>query len=455
MLSKKFPDRLTLHIGAICGPTFAIIDGDQLDHENACYNDILQGIPENILNVNQVIMICIPEQLRCHHPLCSSEQICNFKTINLETIPENHLILRSWFPPFTYRAGEWKEASISVGGLMVAGKYLQQKSGDEASLWKFVFWPCDWRQDKGGWERFEVSAERELLRVRLYREDYRGPVKVYDRSREVLESYYLLEEKERIFERLRTRFLEKQEKGALHTFQQPSLNFDSGYRPDIAFIPDQAASKNEYENKFLAIPFIPVFVGELHYVVPIGEFSVEYFEEAVEPLLEESFLRGYRLHELFDYEDNITELLANIGVFRDFWEETAYFGSEPFIKKYPGGWTFLEDGSANTSSRINFMTIEPEYPRHPVCSNSVSGALAAAIVQNLLYSGEEQRVYKMKGWTRDMETTWIEHVFDQDTVDVQKGEDGLWEARAPAHMLGEYICTNHDLQFVRRGRGRW
>ncbi len=452
MPSNKFPDQLTLHIGAICGPTFAIIDGEQLHHDQICYNEVLHGIPENIVNVNQVIIISTPEQLKCHGLTCSKQE-CNFKKMCLDTIPADHFILRSWFPPFTYQSGDWIEASLSVGGLMVAGKYLQEKSRNEASLWKFVFWSRDWCQDKEGWEKFEVSTEKELLRVRFYREDYRAPVKVYDKSREVLESYFLLEEeRERILERLRTRFLEKQGKSA---FYQLFLSFESGYRPDIAFIPEQIISKNEYENKFLAIPFIPVFVGELHYVVPIGEFSVEYFEEAIEPLLEESFLRGYRLHELFDYEDNITELLTNIGVLRDFWEETAYFGSEPFIKKYPGGWTFLEDRPANNSSRINFMTIEPEYPRHPVCSNSVSGALAAAIVQNLLNSGEKQHVYKMKGWTQDMETTWIEEVFDQDAIDIRKGENGLWEARAPAHMLGEYICTNHDLQFVRSGRRIW
>jgi hypothetical protein len=453
---NMLPEQLILSIGATCGPTFVIIDGYHLDHAQVCYDQILQGIPEEILHVTQVIMILTPDQLKKHQPP-ASHTACNLQAIDLETIPEDHLILRSWFPPLSYQENVWKEASISIGGLLVAGKYLQQKRQDVASSWKFSSWSLDWSLENGGWERFEVSTELDgRSRITCYREEYRAPKRVYDSTLDALKNYFLENEREKILEGLHHQLLQDQSNNLFSTFQAAPISLDNGYYLDIAFIPDQSASRDEYEHSFLIVPFIPVFVGELHYVVPVGDFSVEYFGNALESVLKELSLKEYRLYyelyELFDYEDNIIDLLSNIGIWRDQWEESAHVGSEHFIKKYPGGWTFLKDEEKEKTAPIDFITVEPGYQKHPVWSNSGSGALAAAIVQDLLHPGDREQTYEMKGWTQSMETTWIERAFKQHTLGIRKRSDGLWEVRAPVRMLGEYRCTGDNLEFVRGGR---
>jgi hypothetical protein len=450
----KIPEQLRLSIGAICGPTFAIIDGDQLDHEQVCYRQVLQGIPECIVPVGQVLVIFRPEQLRQHQP-CSSDQGCQFQTIDLETLPDAHFILRSWFPPLTYQDSSWREASVSIGGLLVAGKYVHQKSRGMPPLWKFACWSQDWSQEEGSWEQFDVAFRSdEQYCVTCYRQAYQASPKVYDESLEVVKESFLEQEREELLKRLQSQLAQTGNPAIFPISPAHQQEKGGEYRLDIAFIPDQSGLRNNYQSKFLIVPFIPVFVGELHYVVPIGDFAVEYVSDAIKSALEESFLKEYRLYELFDYKDNLIELLANIGIFRDLWEETVHVGSDPFIKKYPGGWTFLRDQHRQSMSTIDFMTIEPGYQKYPVWSNSGSGALAAAIVQDLLHPESRERTYSMKGWTQNMEISWIERAFRQTTVALRKNYKGLWEITAPVCLLGEHVYSSETLHFVKNGRGR-
>ena len=445
--------QLTIQIGAICGPTFAIIDGNQFYPEDICYYEILQGIPEYILRVNQIIMLFTPEHLKNHAPVCSDAP-CNFKTIDVDSLPDDHIILRFWFSDLSCQGCEWKEASVSIGGVLVAARYMQQAYPQSDSCWRFASWSRDWCQAEGSWETFEAVADSNgFFRVLCHRQDFQAPLCVYEQAQDVLQSYFLEEEKEKILRKLHLLFSEQWEESP-RKYRQPSMQLEQEYRLDIACIPEQSGLKTYYESKFLVIPYIPVFVGELHYVVPVGDFASDYFMEAVETV-SEGCLQAYRLSELFDYPETSIELLTNLGVLRDQWEETAYFGVEPFITKYPGGWTFVEDRCRiNDVSQLNFMTIEPEYPSSPLCSNSGSGALAAAIVQDLLHPpGEDSKRYCMKGWMQRMEPTWIERSFKHDTIDIIKRKDGKWEAVAPVRMLGEYVCSQEVLQFIRDGRG--
>ncbi|GAK59390.1 hypothetical protein U27_06374 [Candidatus Vecturithrix granuli] len=431
-------NQLTVHIGAICGPTFAIIDMNQLCRDEICYYEILQGLPEHILRVNQIIMLFAPEYLKNHTPICSDIS-CNFEKIDVNSLPDDHIILRFWFSDITGQGDNWKEASVSIGGVMVAAKYMQQAYPQSDFCWRFASWSHDWCQAEGSWETFEAMAEPDgFFRVLCHREDFQAPLCVYEQAQDVLQGYFLEEERERILRKLHLLFSEKP--------------LEQDYQIDIACIPEQSGSKMHYESKFLIIPYIPVFVGELHYAVPIGDFASDYFMEAVETVSDEC-LQAYRLSELFDYPDTSLDLLTNLGVLRDQWEETAYFGGEPFITKYPGGWTFVEDRCQADSAQVNFMTIEPEYPSSPLCSNSGSGALAAAIVQDLLHPGEGSKRYCLKGWVQRMEQTWIERSFKHDTINIIKRGDGKWEAVAPVRMLGQYVCSHEVLQFIRDGRG--
>lgn len=431
MIFKRLPKCLDLYVGAICGPTFAIIDGHQLNHEEVCYGQILEGVPENILNVSQVMMLSTPEQLR-NHVVCSN-QACNLKSINLETIPKDHFILRTWFPDFNYRSGKWREASISVGGLMTAGKYLHQYRHEVSPPWRFAFW-C---QETNCWETFEVLPQGDrFVRVRFARENFQAAQEVYDQSQKVLEAY----------------FLDKQKEEFTHLLPKISPSSMSDHLVDLAVIQARYGTNMDYEEPQI-VPFIPVFVGELHYVVPIGEFLRKSLGREIGGTSLQPYMRiCEELYQLFGGWDSLRDFLHNIGVIRDWWEK-SFFDNESasFMRRYPGGWTFLKDEERNISPYIEFVTLEPEYPIHPF-SNSGSGALAAAIVQNILHPDDKEITYHMKGWTLNMEKTWVERAFRYSTIDIRKSEGGMWEACAPVRMLGKYTCTGDDLKFVKDGR---
>jgi hypothetical protein len=435
MAFEKMPEGVQLQIGAICGPVIAIIDGTMLDHTNICYDDLIQGIPEELLNVTQIMLITSHDQLR-KHVACYRK--CNFQNIDLDALPEDYLILRAWFPALRYSEEEWTEASISIAGMMVAAKYLYGCRSHTSTPLKMAFWSG--YPGFEGWEKFEVFPNGSAFTVRVLREDFKAPDEVYDYSDDFLNNvFFMREKKDKLVDCLRD----------IHKFK------DSGYMVGIAAI----GSKNDSESKTLLLPFIPIFMGELHYVFPIGQFLRDHFtQERFADALEEDLCVYENICEAFQDWNTLKEFLEMIGVLTDRWEEQAGITMGSPIRKYPGGWTLFDDESQH-ERHIHFVTLEPEYPKYPLCSNSCTGALAAAIVQSLLHPAEQSMTYNLKGRTRNLEKTWVERAFSQsdhrETVEIGRNQAGLWEVTAPVRLLAQFKCDKKSLQFVKRGRKSW
>lgn len=429
LLGSSF--RIPLKIGAVCGPTFGLFDISGIEYDSDCHVDLLKRIPVGLIGLSQVLVMMHPDQAKKHR--CSDEE-CAFAHIDSSKIPQVDFICRAWFPNEEYDCAQWKEASISIGGAMVVARHLQIQQGKKDVSWKIAFW-C---QSTATWEILEVfSEEYEFMCAVVHRTDFRPPNIVYKLASNTIASLGL-EDKAEIF-------LQTLKKPSKHTGNQKKPNFSLTVFADR--YKNIGARKNLEANPQL-IPFLPIFVGELHNVVPVGHFlrnillgNNRYIMKSLQPhtdLIEE-------LRHMPNRSEIQEKVLKYFGIVKH-WKQKEIFQDYP-LHDTGCGWTFFSDAPPKELLSLfpkKFFTIEPGTPIVPPFGNSASGALASAVARTILYPGEGVEDSNYRGKTYNEEKPWGERFFgnsgsgEEKSLTIWKNEEGLWVIRALVHMVGQY-----------------
>lgn len=132
------------------------------------------------------------------------------------------------------------------------------------------------------------------------------------------------------------------------------------------------------------IPFIPVNLGEIHNVVPIGEVLHICRVLVNQPQLMQYFRFWRELSQLLRSASARRELLRSLGI-DDTPRKVSWIDDSP-LGEYEGGWTFVDfeyPDALFDHLPWDFLTLEPEYPLYPF-GQSHTGAYAAGFVRERL-----------------------------------------------------------------------
>lgn len=421
--------RIPLKIGAVCGPIFGVFDMSGMGH-HVCHTSFLQTIPVGLIELSQVLIIMLPEQVKSHQ--CSDER-CAFSNADLTKMPEMDFVCRAWFPNEEYDCTEWKEASISIGGAMVAAKHLQNQQNKKDTSWRIGFW-C---QPTETWEILEVFFDQDgCASAIVHRYDFSPPNLVYSLAENTIKSLDL----------------EGEAKNFMQTLQVSLGNMSDGSKAQfaLAVFVDRYKSVSERINlganpQF--VPFLPIFAGELHNVVPVGNFlrqillADNYSMKRLKPyirLLE-------MLRDMPDSNEIQEKILGYFGISKN-WKQKEIFRDYP-MQGTACGWTFFADtppGELLSLFPAKFLSIEPGTPIVPPFGNSASGALTCAVARSMLYPGKDSESSKYRGKTYHEEKPWGERFYahvgatEEKSLVIWKNDKGLWVIRAPVRKVGQF-----------------
>jgi hypothetical protein len=422
--------RIPLKIGAVCGPIFGVFDMTGID-SNICNNHFLQMIPVGLIELSQVLVLMHPDQVKNHR--CSGER-CAFSRVDCSRMPNADFICWAWFPNEENEVTDWKEASISIGGAMVAAKHLQSKLNRKNASWNFAFW-CETTET---WDILEVFIDQdEYAYAIVYRRDFTPPDLVYTLAQNTVASLGLEDEAETFLQILKASF-------------RHLSNIEGPHFALTVFV-DRYKNVNERKNlganpQF--VPFLPIFAGELHNVVPVGNF-LRTFLLFDNPSMKH--LKPYMglLELLRDMPDRyeVQEKVLDYFGLSPHWKRKEIFRDYP-LQDATCGWTFFGDtppGELLSLLPIKFLSIEPGTPIGPPFGNSASGALTCAVARSILYPGEEPGRTNYRGKTYQGKKPWGERFYgylgatEGKYLVIQKNENGLWVIKAPVHEVGQFM----------------
>ena len=424
--------KIPLTIGTASGPVFGVLDLTELDPKDICHTGLLEMIPAGLIGLSQIIMLIHPDQIKNHQ--CLDEK-CLLSKTNVAEMPKVDYICRALFPSEELYYWQWKEASISIGGSMLAARYLNELVAGKNRSWAFAFWS----HKTDTWETLEVTCEKNGLHcATLHRKDFRPPDRIYHLARESILTQELEEKAAELLKILQA------------AFEKPSET----NRPDFAitvFIknPVNVRSSNNLNADIFFVPFLPIFVGELQNVVPVGDFLREFLLQKNRSTITSAKPHSLLIEELRHVFNNgdIRQQILNYFSIVDNWKQ------EEILKDYPlkdsgCGWTFFQDCAPGSPIQSEFphdyMTIEPGTPVIPPFGNSASGALACAVARYLLYEDKSKEASKYRGKAHSQTRPWGERFYsssatsDGKYLSIWKGQDDLWTIMGHTKMFGQY-----------------
>lgn len=352
---------LEVHLGAVTGPTFGLIDWSKIG-DKVCIAEALKKIPIGLLNINQVLVVFGSTQ-KFNCPCGNQETICSFPNEFKEiSKPEATHVCRAWFPAKSGHDMTWKEASISFGAAFFAGKYLidKNKAQNEVTI---AFASHQRKQ----WETVTVKRTEEgsLFHTLCVSGIDVTPDVLIDSAKKRLSPFYVKNDKGRACG-LASGLHEIMECLTKNNMQLAVANFSR-----------QRGQASKYGLQF--IPFLPLYIGEYHNVIPVGEVLPKVRNKIKESEFKKYFEYWLELRQLFQFRTTTQRLIGYLGVGRratNRWEDSP-------LGDYIGGWTFVRfpwEGDKIITDPVNFLTLEPEYPVQPF-GQSHTGAFAAAIVK--------------------------------------------------------------------------
>jgi hypothetical protein len=426
------PPKIPLTIGTVSGPVFGVFDLTGLDSKYICNFELLELIPTGLIGLSQILMIMHPEQIKNHQ--CSDEK-CLLSQTTLAKIPKVDYICRAFFPSEELYYRQWKEASISIGGSMLATRYLNKLKAGKDKSWFFAFWNHETRT----WESLEVACERNgLYCATLHRKDFRPPNSIYQLARKSMLTEELEEKATELLKILQAA-IEKPNHSKIPSFAL------------TVFVenPGSVQVPNSLNVNINFVPFLPIFVGEIQNVVPVGDFLRNFILQKNRGAIISA--KPYSnlikdLRHIFHHGD-IRKHILKYFVILDSWKQ------EELLKDYPlkdsgCGWTFFKDCDPGDHFQSSFpheyLTLEPGAPVIPPFGNSASGALACAVAHNLLYDEESNIAKKYRGKTNSEDKPWGERFYgssaasDGKYLSIWKGQNDLWTIRAHTRIFGQY-----------------
>lgn len=427
-------ENLLMKIGAVSGQTLSLIDASQLGNKEIFINeDFLSGIPGDM--IKQVALMISPAQQRNLDKIGIGS---GYNRTLSATVPEVDFVVRAWFSTFDSNGAGWCEAFNNFESLVLAGEHLRQRFPKEKKTWKFA----TKSKEDNTWETFEVRFEKPgFADLTLHRNDFEAPQKVHEKARLRLEEF-LSDQAGKILGLIQSHIDHPSARN------QISLAVIQGDQSD--FYP---LSPNAMERSIQLIPFIPVSIGGLHNVVPISKFSKDLRKIIHQGAWEANFFFYNKLSQMFENEvirANVMKYLVGDTGNGVSWEIDGT-GGFALGESYDGHWTFLEDIEADETEYrepYNYLTIEPVSHPYPL-GQSMCGALAAMVVQTILYPDRNRKNHYLKGWNLSGRTRWTERAFNTRLIQVSNASEGLWSIGAPVRIFGELTCTNLD--FIRAG----
>jgi len=423
---------IPLTIGTVSGPVFGVYDLSSLETENLCHIKLLEQLPSGLLALSQVIMLFHPDQIRNH--TCSNKN-CFLSNTSPIKYPEVDYICRAFFPNDGSHYQHWKEASISVGGSILAAKYLKRIKTNSDDKISFAFWSSQ----NQTWETIDVyQDDDEFYCATLNRQDFSVPHTIYRMASESIPTKEMEDIASKIIENL-------------HSGLQRNINNKMPSFAVTVFIdsPNGLKNSNSLKANFYFVPFLPIFIGELHYVVPVGEFLQKFIlrkNNAIITSNKSHFNLIEDLKHIFNKSDIKQNILRYFCIV-DNWKQEEILIDYP-LKESGGGWTFFKDMNPDDFVQAffphEFLTIEPGTPFIPPFGNSASGALACAIALDLLYPNSVDSKIKYRGKTDPNSKPWGEGIYnsgaarDGKYLSIWKNNNNLWTIRAHTKLVGQF-----------------
>ena len=421
-----------LTIGTVSGPVFGVYDLSSLETEDICHLKLLEQLPSGLLALSQVIVLFHPKQLKSHR--CDNKN-CFLAHTNLPEKPNVDYLCRAFFPKDGSYNRRWKEASISIGGSILAAKYLKHagKSSDDKINFAFL------NSQNKTWETLDVyQDDYDYYCATLNRHDFSAPDTIYRMAAESIPTKDMEDIASKISENLHSG-LQTNEDNTIRSFAV-TVFIDSG---------NQLKDSNSLKANYYFVPFLPIYVGELHNVVIVGEFLQKIIMQK-----NQSIITSYRAHfnliENLKHMFNNTEIKQNILKYFcivDSWKNEELLIDYP-LKKSGGGWTFFKDTDPDDPVQSlfphEFLTIEPGTPFIRPFGNSATGALACAIALDFLYPDSINSKIKYRGKTDSSSKPWGENLYTSGTsrdgkyLSIWKNEKGLWTIRAHPKLVGQF-----------------
>jgi len=417
---------IAMNLATVAGPIFSLSDISIIGQSDICHVQLIQQYPAGLLAVSQVLVMMHPNQAKRHQ--CSNEG-CGFFDIDVGKMPEADAICRAWFPNEERESPQWKEASISIGGAMVTAKCLQRLNKERNSSWKIAFWCRATRT----WELLEVFLEADdYVHLFVHRTDFRPPPEVYESARKSITEYDL-EDKAKVF---------------LEILEAYSTSNEMNPHFSLALFVDRHKELGSHPQ---FIPFLPIFVGETHNVVPVGQFLRDFLlrknRDIINSLKPHTALLE-RLRHMPEKTEIQEEILGFFGIVRN-WQQEDLFFDYPLLNA-GCGWTFFKDRPDEeilSGFPKRFLTVEPGTQGIPPFGNSASGALACAVARSLLYPEIPEGAVHYRGETFNNEKPWGERMprnrsnGTNRSLVIERSSNGLWSVRARVLSAGRYSAS--------------
>jgi hypothetical protein len=216
---------------------------------------------------------------------------------------------------------------------------------------------------------------------------------------------------------------------------------EMNYHADIVFqVVDTQKNNNPFSpNHLFLVPAIPVDIGELHYVIPVGKFLKKLFSNIRKHIPEKLMKHLYSpalLNQMFLHQPKREKIVYDFSEFsKGDRHGLTFFESLDF------GWTFVDDHPANYLDKngiYDYLTLEPHFHGEPF-GYSLSGAVAAAEAIWKLYPGKGNQTYKMRGRTIDSSGQNELKVFKENTnatsfIEIKRNNAGTWEILSPVFL---------------------
>jgi hypothetical protein len=426
------PPKIPLTIGTASGPVFGVFDLTGLDSKYICNFELLELIPTGLIGISQILLIMHPEQVKNHK--CSDEK-CLLTQATSVKMPKVDYICRAFFPNEELYFRQWKEASISIGGSMLAARYLNKLKARRDKNWSFAFWS----HKTHTWEGLEVTCGRNgIYCATLHRKDFKPPNSIYQLARNSMPTQEIEEKSTALLKILQS------------AIEKPSDTHGPCFALTV-FIdhPTNAQSLNNLNVNINFVPFLPIFIGEIQSVVPVGDFLRNFILQKNRSTIISAKPHSQLIEDLrhiFNHGDIRKQILKYFGIV-DNWKQ------EELLKDYPlrdsgCGWTFFKDCDPNDRFQSAFpneyLTFEPGIPVIPPFGNSASGALACAVARDLLYDEGSNVAKKYRGKTNSQAKPWGERFYgssatsDGKYLSIWKDQEDLWTIQAHTRIFGQY-----------------
>lgn len=423
---------IPLVMGTVSGPVFGLFDISDLKEHSFCQIDLLRKVRVGLIKLSQVIVLMRPEQVKKHQ--CSRNG-CRFSQFDFSSLPEVDYICRAWFPNEDCDYDRWPEASISIGGAMLAAFFLRKKSIESNNPQKFAFWSSS----TSTWEVLSADIETgQNVYATIHRTNFNPPENIHSLSKNTIPYSGI-----------------GQIVNDLSDILNSSSNQPEGFVNDLftTIVIHERKKKGNVKKildvDYSLIPFLPLFVGELQNVVLVGDFLrvklLTKYRSEISSLEPYSKFLG-KLRYILERKETREKILKHFGVVNS-WKQEEILNDYP-LKDAKCGWTFFND-EIKPDNRISgfpfqYLTIEPGVTSPPF-GNSASGALACAIAQSIIHPNAPLAEKKFRGITHNSERPYGERIFASSApshgkfLSVQKNANNLWTIHGRIEECGYYL----------------